>query len=70
MISQFENGYRNNGASEEAISFKCTLLSEIFIIAREETDKNAAKNKIRELLKKSEPSFLELSEDDRKKIEM
>ncbi|MBA7539878.1 hypothetical protein ES705_32163 [subsurface metagenome] len=42
----------------------------MFIIAKEEADKNIAKNRIRELLKKSEPTFLELSEDDRKKIEL
>lgn len=70
LISQWENSYRNNGASEEAISFKCNLLSEIFNIAREETDVNAARNKISELIKNSEPSLLELSEEDRKKIEM
>lgn len=70
LTSQFANAYKNNGATEEAISFKCDLLYKMFIIAKEEVDKNIAKNKIRELLKKSEPSLLELSEDDRKKIEL
>ena len=70
LISQWENSYRNNGASEEAISFKCNLLDGIFNIAREETDVNKARNMINELIKNSEPSLLELSEEDRKKIEM
>ena len=70
LVSQWEYNYRNKGASEEAISFKCNLLSEIFTIAREVTDVNTAKNKISELIKKSETSLLELTEEDRKKIEM
>jgi pimeloyl-ACP methyl ester carboxylesterase len=70
LISQFENGYRNGGASEEAITFKCMLLSQMFSIAREEPDKNSARKKIGELLKSEEPSLLELSEEDRKKIEL
>ena len=70
LVSQWENNYRNNGASEKAISFKCNLLDEIFSTAREETDVNTARNKINELIKNSEPSLLKLSEEDRKKIEM
>ena len=70
LVSQWENSYRNNGASEEAISFKCNLLSEIFNTAREETDLNTARDKIHDLIKNSEPSLRELSEEDRKKIEM
>ena len=70
LISQFENAYRNVGASEEAISFKCMLLSQLFSIAKEEPDKNSARKKIGELLKSEEPSLLELSEEDRKKIEL
>ena len=70
LISQWENGYRQNGASEEAISFKCNLLSEIFDIAREEEDRDVAKTRIDELVKNSEKSLLELTGEDRKKIEM
>ncbi|UCG26955.1 MAG: alpha/beta fold hydrolase, partial [Bacteroidales bacterium] len=70
LISQWEISYRNNGVSEEAISFKLDLLVNMFLIAKEESDKDMARNKIRELLEKSEPSLLELSEDDRKKIEL
>lgn len=63
LNSQFENGYKNGGASEEAIIFKCMLLSQMFSIAREEPDKNSARKKIGELLKSEEPSLLELSEE-------
>jgi pimeloyl-ACP methyl ester carboxylesterase len=70
LISQWENNYRNNGASEDAISYKCNLLSDIFSIAKEETDIESAKDKIRESIENSEPSFLELSGEDREKIEM
>ena len=69
LISQFENNYRNRGASEEAINFKCRLLYRIFIIAREE-EENLAREKIRELLTENEATLLSLSEEDRKIIEM
>jgi len=42
----------------------------MFSIAKEEPDKDSARKKIGELLRNEEPSLLELSEEDRKKIEL
>jgi len=69
LIDQFTNDYRNNGASEEAIQFKSDLLFSMFIIARDEYDKDVAKTKIDELLKNSEASLMKLSKEDRVAIE-
>lgn len=69
LIDQFTNDYRNSGASEEAIQFKSDLLYQIFTIARDEYDEDAARAKIDLLLKESEASLMALSEADRKAIE-
>ncbi len=69
LIDQFTNDYRNNGASEKAIQFKSDLLYQIFTIARDETDEDAARMKIDEFLKNSEDALMELSEEDRVAIE-
>lgn len=70
LTSQFAQTYRNNGASEEAIAFKCDLLNQMFRLAREHQDPESAKKKIRELLKQAEESLLGLSEEERIKIEL
>lgn len=69
LINQFTSDYRNNGASEEAIQFKRDLLLKMFIIARDEYDKDVAKSKIDDLLSSSEASLMELSKEDRVAIE-
>lgn len=69
LVSQFENNYRKRGASEEAIKFKCQLLSRIFEIARQE-ERGSAREKIRELLAENEAILSGLSLEDRKSIEM
>jgi len=69
LIDQFTNDYKNRGASEEAIQFKSDLLYNMFIIARDEYDRDVAKAKIEELLKSSEDALMVLSEEDRVAIE-
>lgn len=70
LLKQFAHGYRANGASEEAIAVKCSILGNIFCAIRQETDSNAARTRIRAILQKAKPELDSLSEDQRRKIEL
>lgn len=69
LLKQFADSYRVNGASEEAISVKCSILKRIFNTIRHETDSNIATSKIKDILQKARPRLAALSEDQREKIE-
>lgn len=70
LLKQFTDGYRANGASEKAISIKHSILRKIFYTIRQEDDANVAKSKIREILQKAKPELGNLSEDERRTIEL
>ncbi len=69
-LKQFADGYRANGASEKAIALKCSILTKIFYTVRHEDDVEAAKQKIRQILQNAKPELSNLSEDERRKIEL
>jgi len=70
LLKQFADGYRASGASEQAISVKCSILNKMFYTIRQEADSNTAKSKIREVLQQAKPELTALSEDQRRKIEL
>jgi pimeloyl-ACP methyl ester carboxylesterase len=70
LLKQFADSYRANGANEEAISVKCSILNKMFFAIRQEADLNVAKSRIRLILKKADPQLDRLSEDQRRGIEM
>lgn len=70
LLAQFTDGYRANGASEKVISVKKSILQQIFYTVRQENDVNAAKTKIREIIRKAKPELAKLSADEKRKIEL
>ena len=70
LLKQFTNGYRANGAGEKAISVKSSILRKIFYTIRHEDDLNAARTKIRDILRKSKQELAKLSTDEKRKIEL
>jgi len=70
LLKQFAHSYSANGASEEAISVKCSILKQIFCTIRQETDSNTATSKIRGILQKAKPQLAALSAEQRRKIEL
>ncbi len=69
LLKQFADSYRANGANEEAISVKCSILNKMFCAIRQEADLNVVKSRIRSILKKAKPQLDRLSADQRRKIE-
>jgi len=70
LIKQWTDGYRSNGASQEAIALKASVLRNIFYTIRHEDDLEVARSKIKNLLQKIKPELAKLSADDRKNIEL
>lgn len=70
LLKQFTDGYRAKGASQKAITFKASVLRNIFYTIRHEDDLNVAKTKIKNLLQKAKPELAKLSANERRKIEL
>jgi pimeloyl-ACP methyl ester carboxylesterase len=70
LLKQFADSYRANGANEEAISVKCSILNKMFCAIRQEADSNVAKSRIRSIFQKAKPQLDRLSGEQRRKIEM
>jgi pimeloyl-ACP methyl ester carboxylesterase len=70
LLKQFTDGYRAKGASQKAITFKASVLRNIFYTIRHEDDLNAARTKIREVLREAKPELAKLSADEKQKIEL
>jgi len=70
LIKQWTDSYRSKGASQKAITFKASVLRNIFYTIRHEDDLNVAKSKIKNLLQKAKPELAKLSANERKKIEL
>ena len=70
LLKQFTDGYRANGASEKAITFKASILRKIFYTIRQEDDLEVARSKIKNLLQKAKPELAKFSANERQKIEL
>jgi pimeloyl-ACP methyl ester carboxylesterase len=70
LLKQFADVYRARGTSEKAISLKCSILDKTFYIVRHEDDVTAARQKIRQILQNAKQELSNLSEDERRKIEL
>ncbi|MHC4297654.1 MAG: alpha/beta hydrolase family protein [Planctomycetota bacterium] len=70
LLKQFADGYRSKGASQEAITFKASVLRKIFNTIRRQSDLQVARSKIRNILQKAKPELAKFSADERKKIEL
>ena len=70
LLKQFADSYRANGANEEAISVKCSILNKMFYAVKQETDLNVAKSRFRSILQKAKPQLDRLSREQRRKVEM
>jgi len=70
LIMQWTDGYRAKGASQKAITFKASVLRNIFYTIRHEDDLEVARSKIKNLLQKAKPELAKFSASERKKIEL
>jgi len=70
LLKQFTDGYRSKGASQKAITFKASVLRNIFYTIRQEDDLEVARSKIKNLLQKAKPELAKFSASERKKIEL
>jgi pimeloyl-ACP methyl ester carboxylesterase len=70
LIKQWTDGYRSKGASQKAITFKASVLRNIFSTIRHEDDLEVARSKIKNLLQKAKPELAKFSPSERKKIEL
>ncbi|UCD52693.1 MAG: alpha/beta fold hydrolase, partial [Phycisphaerales bacterium] len=70
LVKQFADSYRANGAAEEAISVKCRVLEEAFWVIRREDDLSEAESKVRQVLRDAESDVAQLSEDQRRKVQL
>ncbi|MBC8470667.1 MAG: alpha/beta fold hydrolase [Planctomycetes bacterium] len=70
LLKQFTDGYRSKGASRKAITFKASVLRNIFYTIRQEDDLEVARSKIKNLLQKAKPELAKFSANERQKIEL
>ena len=70
LIKQWTDSYRSKGASQKAITFKASVLRNIFYTIRQEDDLEVARSKIKNLLQKAKPELAKLSANERQKIDL
>lgn len=70
LLKQIADSYRANGATEKAISVKCSILEKIFYAIRGEDNSKNTKLKIQKVLQEAKSELGMLSKDQRQKIEL